>query len=495
MIYRMSVPPRVDAAAEFVHWATQLRFSDIPDSVIEHTKLHILDLAGAAWAGTQAAGVPELIDVVTAWGGNPQHSIIGARQRTSLPLAVLVNSTVARALELDDVHEKALLHPTVATVPIALGIAETAAVDGRSLLTALVAAQEFTCRLGLAPEYHVSGPKHRPRGWSFTYQAGILGGTLVGALLRGLDEDHTLDALGNAYTALAGNQQAIQESVLAIRVQQGLAAQTSVQSVQLAEAGITGPHDLLEGTFGWLRFWHGGSYDRDVLVGQLGDRWETAGTSIKPYPVCRITHNAVGATLEAVAGAGVATSDIDRLVVHVNSQESWDEVVHPLDRRRQPSSSMEAQFSLPFACAIAAVHAAVTLEHLTETGVRDPVVVAMAARVDPVLDPGHDTSEGRVIPMPVTVDLHTSDGRIVSRRSVTPLGHPGRPLRWEQVAAKVADCARWGSAPVDQSAVDEVIASIENLENVQNAAAMMPALSRARAIPSESRRTVRKARA
>lgn len=466
-----------------VRWARGLRYEDIPASVIEQTKLRLLDLAGAAWAGTQADGIPQLIDVVTAWGGSPQHSVIGSQLRTSLPLAVLVNATVARALELDDVHEKALLHPTVATAPIALGIAEGSHVDGRALLTALVAAQEVTCRLGLAPEYHVSGPKHRPRGWSFTYQAGTLGGALLAALLRGLDDDHILDALGNAYTALAGNQQAIKEATLAIRVQQGLCAQTSVQSVDLAEAGITGPHEVLEGDFGWLTFWHGGSYDRDVLVSDLGSRWEVAGTSIKPYPVCRITHNAVSATLEVVADAAVPLDEIERLVVHVNSQESWDEVVHPLDRRRSPISAMDAQFSLPFVCAVAAVHGSVTLEHVSESAVRDPVVLAMAARVDPVLDPGHDQAEGRVIPMPITVDLHTRDGRVVSRRSATPLGHPGRPLSWDQVAAKVGDCVRWGSSPVDQSAVDEVLTRIEKLENEENAGVIMQLLSAARMVP------------
>ena len=466
-----------------VHWARTLRYEDIPESVIEQTKLRLMDMAGAAWAGTQADGVPELVDLVTVWGGNPRHSIIGTDIQTSLPLAVLVNATMARALELDDVHEKALLHPTVATAPIALGIAERSPVDGRTLLTALVAAQEITCRLGLAPEYHVSGPKHRPRGWSFTYQAGTLGGALVAALLRGLDDDHILDALGNAYTALAGNQQAIKEATLAIRVQQGLCAQTSVQSAELAEAGITGPHEVLEGDFGWLTFWHGGSYDRDVLVGDLGGRWEVAGTSIKPYPVCRITHNAVSATMEAVADAGVPVEEIERMVVHVNSQESWDEVVHPLERRRAPISAMDAQFSLPFVCAIAAVHGSVTLGHVSEAAVRDPAVLAMAARVDPVLDAGHDKAEGRVIPMPITVDLHTRDGRVVSRTSATPLGHPGRPLSWEQVAAKVAGCLEWGASPVDQSAVDEVLARIEKLENEQSAAAIMQFLSAARMVP------------
>jgi 2-methylcitrate dehydratase PrpD len=83
---------------------------------------------------------------------------------------------------------------------------------------------------------------------------------------------------------------------------------------------------------------------------------------------------------------------------------------------------------------VAALHGTVTLEHLTGEAVRDTAVLAAARRVERVLDRGHEGAVGRVIPMPVTVDLHTSDGRIVTRHSRVPTGHPdrdvtGRPSR------------------------------------------------------------------
>lgn len=480
-----SPPPGVeDAVLDLVRWASGLRLSDIPTRVVDATRLRLLDLAGAALAGTQADGIPQLLETVRAWGGQPRSTVIGTAHRTSLPLAVMMNATTARALELDDVHESALLHPSVATGPIALGVAEQADdVDGAHFLTCLVAAQEVMCRLGLAPTYHVSGPDHRPRGWSFTYQGGILGGALVTALLRRYDERRTLDTLGNAYTALSGNQQAIQEPSLVIRVHQGVAAQAAVQSADLAAAGITGPHSVLEGTFGWLTYWHGGDYDREIVVGDLGRRWEVADTSIKPYPVCRITHNAVDATMGAVAEAAVATDDIERLVVHVNSRESWDEVVDPLEHRRQPATPMDAQFSLPFACAIAAVHGTPGLQHLTDDALRDPRLLAMAARVEPVLDPGYDQVVGRVIPMPITVDLHTRDGRVVTHHSEVPHGHPGRPLDWDAVEAKVRDCARWGESPTDPEALDATIDGIATIET-GDPGRLIGLLGRVRRIPA-----------
>ncbi|MGH3762774.1 MmgE/PrpD family protein [Actinophytocola sp.] len=477
-----------DAMVDLVRWAGGLTLADVPEPVADGAKRRLLDLVAAALAGTQADGVPELLRAVGAWGGRPVSSVIGRPEKTSVPHAVLLNATISRALELDDVHEKALLHPTVATAPIALAIAEQDAaqdgggVDGARLLTALVAAQEVMCRLGLAPEYHVAGPKHRPRGWSFTYQCGALGGALVAALLRGLDESRALDALGNAYTALAGNQQAIKEATLAIRVQQGVTAQTAVQSADLAALGITGPHEILEGEYGWLSYWHGGSYDRTVVVADLGSRWECAGASTKPYPVCRITHNAVGATLAATSG--LAPGDIERIVVHVNSQESWDEVVHPLERRRTPASPMDAQFSLPYVVALTAVRGSVTLAGLIDTAVRDPEILALAARVEPVLDPGFDRAAGRVIPMPVTVDVHLAGGAVITRRSEFPLGHPENPMGWDAVEAKVWDCAAWGSSPADREVVEELVAAVRGLERDPAPGRLAGLLARAKAVPA-----------
>jgi 2-methylcitrate dehydratase PrpD len=263
-------------------------------------------------------------------------------------------------------------------------------------------------------------------------------------------------------------------------VQQGVTAQTAVQSADLAALGITGPHEVLEGEYGWLSFWHGGSYDRDVVVADLGSRWESAGASVKPYPVCRITHNTIGATL----AAGVAPEDVERIVVHVNSQESWDEVVHPIERRRRPTSPMDAQFSLPFIVGIVAARGGITLGDLTGDAIRDPRVVAMAERVEPVLDPGFESASGRVIPMPVTVDVHRRDGTVVTRESVHPLGHPDNPLGWSEVEAKVWDCAAWGPSPADRDVVASLVSAVRGLAEHPSPGELAGLLARAKAVPA-----------
>ena len=460
---------KVDAIVPLVRFAHGLRYADIPPAVVDTMKQHVLDVIGAGLAGTAADGIAALVGLVKDWGGKPEASIIGDGTKVPVPLAALANAAMSRALELDDVHEKGLYHPTVAAAPLALCVAEAkGGVSGKDYLAAIIAGEEIPCRMGLSPEYHVAGAKHKPRGWSFTYQCGIMGGALGAGKLLGLSETQLLDAMGNAYTALAGNQQAVQEGVLAIRAQQGLCAQTAAQSAYLAQRGINGPRQVLEGMFGWLTYWHGPTYDRDVLVGELGTRWEVANISIKPYPVCKITHASIYATLGAMSEGHLRPDDVEKITVHVNSRESWDEVVQPVPQRRAPRSSVEAQFCLPFVVAVGAARGNVTLADITPKGIRDPASLAMAQRVHPVMDPDQDVSQGRILPMPATVEIQTKDGRTVTKRCDYAIGHPKNPMSWAQVEEKFMGCAAWAAKPKDAARLREIVQMVKDLDKVRD---------------------------
>jgi len=82
-----------------------------------------LDTIGAAIAAHDAAGLPGIRRVIEGWGGRPDATVIGTGARVPAHNAALVNSALARAMELDDVHEQALVHATATTVPVALAVA------------------------------------------------------------------------------------------------------------------------------------------------------------------------------------------------------------------------------------------------------------------------------------------------------------------------------------------------------------------------------------
>jgi 2-methylcitrate dehydratase PrpD len=95
----------------------------LPPSTSRRATLLVLDTLGAAIAAVDADGVVQLREVVRRAGGTPEAGVFATGERTTAAQAALVNATMARALEIDDVHETGLTHATATMVPVALAVA------------------------------------------------------------------------------------------------------------------------------------------------------------------------------------------------------------------------------------------------------------------------------------------------------------------------------------------------------------------------------------
>ena len=71
----------------------------------------------------ESKGVLEIAELSRSLGRG-DITILGFGYKTSAPYAALANGTIEHALDYDDTHSKAILHPTVVVAPAALAIAE-----------------------------------------------------------------------------------------------------------------------------------------------------------------------------------------------------------------------------------------------------------------------------------------------------------------------------------------------------------------------------------
>src|SRR3546814_685117 len=134
-----------------------------------------------------------------------------------------------------------------------------------------------------------------------SYQCGFYGAALVAARLLSLSESQTRHALGIAHARMAGNQQGYLAGASTIRLMQGVAVEGGVLSALMAEQGLTGSTDILDGRFGYYDLAHRGNYERSDLVEGLGNtHWRSLEPSIKPpYPCCKYTHGPIEAAISA----------------------------------------------------------------------------------------------------------------------------------------------------------------------------------------------------
>ena len=109
--------------AILARYGAALNFNDLPDEVVAHTKLLVLDTIGAGIWGSTLKWGRLVAQMLYDFGSRSTASIWGTSYRASPADAALANGTFCHGFELDDIHKNALLHTGAVTVVPALAIA------------------------------------------------------------------------------------------------------------------------------------------------------------------------------------------------------------------------------------------------------------------------------------------------------------------------------------------------------------------------------------
>lgn len=455
----------MDAMTPLLELGLSTRAEDLPASVVERTRMAILDTLAATLAGYRGESVGELGELIAHWGGTPEATLLAAGRKFPLPLAVLGNGTAARALDLDDVHEQNTCHVNVSVVPVALALAEARGpVSGRELIAAVALGAELICRLSAAPRIGFSETGH-----SMSYACGFFGATLTAARLMRLPLAVAQHAMGIAYARIAGNQQGFLAGAMTVRLMQGIAAEGGLVSALMAERGLTGSRDVLEGRFGYYPVFHRGVYEPADLTADLGSRWLLEDVSIKPvYPCCKFIHGPIDALRAALARSATALDDIAEIRFKVTNREVHDLVCAPRERKWNPGTVTDAQFSLPFMTAWAAVHGGIGFRPLAAESLDDARVRALMPRIHTDVEV-ESQGEGRGrFPMPGIVTVIDRSGRKTEGTVEYVKGHPRNPMAFDDVAAKLDECAAYGYPEWKHR--DELVDLVRNLERCADVA-------------------------
>lgn len=113
-------------------------FEQLPPSLVEQAKRHLLDTFGASLAGTDSAIWRDCQALVSEEGGRALVSVWGGEQQVSPRQAAWLNGVAAHMYELDDTggcdHSGAVVIPALlAALPLA-----SHPVDGRALIAAMI---------------------------------------------------------------------------------------------------------------------------------------------------------------------------------------------------------------------------------------------------------------------------------------------------------------------------------------------------------------------
>ena len=271
----MKIEPQL---AEFV-CALQARDVSAPaQRVLRHM---LMAVCGTALAGAAEDGIAPLRALLRERGGAPQAGTFVFGDRLPAAAAARFNGTLCRALDYCDAMAPGP-HIGSSLLPAALAAAELAGgCSGAEFVAALAAGAELSARLNLSESQY--------DGFDPTGVLVVFGATAAAARVLRLTPAQTLHALALAFNRCGGSFQSNVDGTLAVRIVQGWVAETGVDCAQLAQRGVTGPPNFIDGHYGYAHLYGRGRFDAAAAVVDLGNTWQLQRVVFKKYPSCGVT--------------------------------------------------------------------------------------------------------------------------------------------------------------------------------------------------------------
>lgn len=434
----------MDAIEALIDNVVRTRPEDLPASAIQGASKSILDAFGTTLAGSTAPGVQPVLQTLRYWGGREEASVALFGNRLPAYHAVLANVLMCHALEIDDSHYPAIVHPTAPTLWSALATAEQlGGARGEDLLCAVVLGIDTMARIAL------SAPATLDNGYHTAIYSGF-GAAVAAAKLIGADASVLRNALGIVFARAAASVQAGSDGALVKRMQPALNASEGIKAVQFARAGITGIHNILEGQFGIARLLNHGPLHKEPLLDGLGKRFLASELTTKLYPTSRCAHGPIEGTLALVREHDIAPDEV--LEVCVAVQEScYRRESKPFDPR-EGTPQVKAQFSIDYCVAAAVCWRDVFIREMQDECILDANVLKMARRVKIT----HNPIKGATQYLPVDIAIRTRRGDF--RTNVTRLkGSPEDPLSWDEVIdQRLSRCAPYSAVELPRSRLHDL---------------------------------------
>ena len=436
-------------AEAFAAWAGGLETEAIPEAARTVARHALLDVAGLCIA---ARGTDYIAAALAAWDAQGPCTALGHGRGLDAAGAAFINGTAAHGEDFDDSFEGTPVHASAVVLPAVLAAAERYGGSGADLLRGYVVGSELICRLALVAPTAI----HRA-GFHPTAVIGALGAAAgVGAALR-LSPRQLTDALGIAGSMASGIIEYLAEGTWTKRLHAGWAAQAGLRAALLGRAGFLGPRTVLEGEHGFFHAFGIPSIAPDFrfVTEDLGADWQMARIAFKPYACGTMLHPFIDCAIR-LARQGVAAAEVEEVICRVGEgtvHRLWE----PLAEKRKPSTPYSAKFSGPFAIALGLVDRAAGLEQFAEARVRDPDLLALAAKVRYEIDP-HDEYP-RNYTGAVRVVLR--DGSVREARQPYLRGGVREPLGHAEIAEKFRANATYGGWP--EGEIDRLKAWCERL--------------------------------
>ena len=386
----------------------EFNYEEIPKVAKQNAIRSFLDIIGVAASATQT----ELSKIIRAHSssfyihnpniGKPSSIWFDGTQVNSIG-ATLANAMTIDALDDHDGQKLTKGHVGCGLIPSLIAAMEAEANKcSKDFLRNLIIGYEIGTRAGIslhqsAKDYHTSG------AWISIACAAIVSNVLK------LNKNQTREALGIAefYGPRSQMMRCIDYPSM-VKDGSGWGAMAGINSAYLAKSNFTGsPAILVE--------------DKDLssIWSDLGSRWYINEQYLKLYPVCRWSQPAVEASLNLKNKYGFHFNEIDKITINTFHEAKRLEKKHP-------TSTEEAQYSLPHPVAVALIFGKIGAEEVSIKYINNSQVGHLRERINVCEEKKYNNSfPGKRF---ADAEIKLKNGKEYKSKPTEAKGDPENPL-------------------------------------------------------------------
>ena len=352
-----------------------------------------------------------------------------------------MNSVYGHGAELDDGNKKAAGHAGVHLIPAVFALADKLGNRNEDVLLALATGYEAYIRISSAAQ-----PGLVARGFHSTGMAGTLACAAACAKLYHLDAQGIEDAIALA-TTMTGGLLSYGDSRPAIKpLNPGKAAENGVFAAMLANEGVQGPTESLEGQNGWFHAVTDAVHEEFL---QGSDHLLLHDCYFKLYPSCRHTHCGIDAAV--LLHERVKAEDIEKVRVYI-----YPNAIR-LAGIKIPKDQDETKFSIQYTLACALLNGSYGIDDMDPPRLT-PDILELIEKTELVAEPSmEDRSKGI---RGTRLEVVLKDGQTIEETVLVPKGDPENPLTREDILDKLRTCAK-GQA--DEETLMKLVDSITGI--------------------------------
>ncbi len=412
---------RTTVAEDVGSWVEKLRYEDLSEQSIHRARQVLLDTLGCALGAIDAEPVRIAQQVVQLQGGNQQSTVVGVGSKVSCEQAAFLNGMALRYLDYNDYAAFGSPHHCSINVAPALAIAEMRGLTGKDLLLGIIVGYEVQLRLRDATE----GAGTTGRGWDTGTVATSYAAAAAAAKLLGLDASKIAYAMaiaGAHGNTLAEVRGAALSSGGVMTPSKGTADPMSARlgtfAALLAQAGLTYPLTIFEGTAGYGKV-AAGKHQDDIFRQRTGDL-QILKNCFKIWPCFVYAQSPIAAALE-IYRRKPDPAEIQSITVGLSEAgyKNQQDYVGEITAREH------ADHSVPHVVSRALLDGQVKVDDFEERRFREPRVVELIRKVTLRSDlslsgPGREAYG-------VKIEVRLKNGNVVSSELSAPPGSLENP--------------------------------------------------------------------